>query len=692
MPSTEPHQVISCQSPLSRLGVDMSVFKSVAGPRPGVESVPASAVGWGVRSHPGSGSDGAPGASAAALPRASDLPSFPSFLERAGLAGALAGTVAVLLLVARNGLAPVQKPLSFGLVLWKWYVLFDVALAVPAALAAWAAARALAPRVPPFSGLPRLALAVAGLAFLAVAFVFNPRALVALGSLRGPEAFRRLMPVAFVVAVLGLLGAALLPLARRAAVRLLAVLTAAVCAAALRPMAAKALGSERPAFASRGLGERLLVVGVDGADWDYIEPLMARGEMPHLATLRARGAWARLESLKPTVSPIIWTSIFTGRRPERHGITGFTSLRLMGVDNALPELRPVRALGFWSLYWLLEHFDQVMKKPVTSDSRRVPAFWNVASAYGSPVNVVGFWATWPAEPVLGNLVSDRTHLWPLQSPERAARPDRVTYPESLYGEIAGRIIRPDQVTLADARRFMDVTEAEFDVMRKAEPAFREWDVMKQFKDIFSAFETTRRVALDVVDRGRARYGVPPDTLVYFQIVDHLCHTSLRCSELEARRRCSVEDERRFGRVVSEAYRAVDAALGDLLRAFGPGDVVVLSDHGWEVQTGEDGPIYNHGGAPDGILVAAGPALRPGKVEGLSVYDVMPLLLHLKGFAVADDLVGKVPERVLAPEFLARRPVERIATYGKRDDLEPAPAALAVDDEMLERLRALGYIR
>ena len=69
---------------------------------------------------------------------------------------------------------------------------------------------------------------------------------------------------------------------------------------------------------------KVVLVGWDAADWKVIHPLMDAGRMPHLRALVERGAMANLATLKPVLSPMLWTSIATGKRPCDHGILGFT--------------------------------------------------------------------------------------------------------------------------------------------------------------------------------------------------------------------------------------------------------------------------------------------------------------------------------------------------------------------------------
>ena len=73
---------------------------------------------------------------------------------------------------------------------------------------------------------------------------------------------------------------------------------------------------------------RVLVVGIDGASWNVLDPMIERGELPHLAALAERGVTADLETVEPVTSPVVWTSIATGRTPEAHGVTDFLKTRL----------------------------------------------------------------------------------------------------------------------------------------------------------------------------------------------------------------------------------------------------------------------------------------------------------------------------------------------------------------------------
>jgi predicted AlkP superfamily phosphohydrolase/phosphomutase len=112
---------------------------------------------------------------------------------------------------------------------------------------------------------------------------------------------------------------------------------------------------------------RIALIGLDGGDWSVIDPLIAAGELPHLAGLLARGRGAVLRSIEPIASPVVWTSIFTGRPPEQHGIVGWTQAH--------------------------------------AANRRTGVLWEMAGAAGLASLVVNVPGTWPPTSVDGALIS-----------------------------------------------------------------------------------------------------------------------------------------------------------------------------------------------------------------------------------------------------------------------------------------------
>src|SRR5437762_9769649 len=161
---------------------------------------------------------------------------------------------------------------------------------------------------------------------------------------------------------------------------------------------------------------RVLVLGLDGMDPQVVALSMAEDKMPNFAKLRQEGAYGRLGSSPPLLSPIIWTTIATGKPPEQHGIGHFVA-----VNEKTGE-----------------------QLPVTSQMRRVKAIWNILSDAGRRVAVVGWWATWPAETVRGTIVSDHVCYHYLLSDGAAeeGRAPGITFPAEAQAELAPLIRRP----------------------------------------------------------------------------------------------------------------------------------------------------------------------------------------------------------------------------------------------------------
>jgi predicted AlkP superfamily phosphohydrolase/phosphomutase len=93
----------------------------------------------------------------------------------------------------------------------------------------------------------------------------------------------------------------------------------------------------------------VLVVGLDGATFDIIHPLVREGRLPNLARLMKEGAWGTLRSTAPPISPTAWTTFATGKNPGRHGVFDF---RHLSHDYEW-QVRPRQQHGHKSLWRLL---------------------------------------------------------------------------------------------------------------------------------------------------------------------------------------------------------------------------------------------------------------------------------------------------------------------------------------------------
>jgi len=125
--------------------------------------------------------------------------------------------------------------------------------------------------------------------------------------------------------------------------------------------------------------KKVILIGLDSADWSVIRPLMELGMMPGFKKLVEGGVSGNIETLSPSFSPMLWTSIATGKTADKHGILGFVE----------PES------------------DGTGIRPVSSTSRKCRAIWNILHNQGYKTNVVGWWPSHPAEPINGVMVSNQ---------------------------------------------------------------------------------------------------------------------------------------------------------------------------------------------------------------------------------------------------------------------------------------------
>lgn len=506
-------------------------------------------------------------------------------------------------------------------------------------------------------------------------------------------------------------------------------------------------GCGAPPPDSAGVGSRLVVIGIDSASWELLDPAIEAGELPHLAALRERGFAAELETVEPLFSPPNWTSIATGASPERHGITSFFADR-----------RHVR----------------------------VPAVWERLAAGGLRVGVYDYLVTWPPRALPGGAMipgwlrrDDRT--WPAELAARLGKPPYVYEVIDMGGldEIVDATRRELREKPADLNLLVETLDLDVGFV-----SFYAFDVISH--RFFHAYapelydppiaveprfagiipETLRRVdaavgeitaTLDredsvivVSDHGSSASD-PVARMWGYDASWILAQTGLEeaagveainafifavfkvaagpdaaeaVDRLEAFVRSirtpsgeSFFDVRAFRDPVgsiAEAEPWQAEVMAPRLPAFGfvfasviPEVMDELWPGGEVMVAGETGTVrtvalerlvaphdFTGDHDPTAFFLAAGPAVARGLPRGrLSVLDVAPLVLYLAGQPLTDDLEGRLPTEILDPGWLADHPV-RILAADEAPRLPPeADVALdgAESEEIRERLRALGYL-
>jgi hypothetical protein len=443
-----------------------------------------------------------------------------------------------------------------------------------------------------------------------------------------------------------------------------------------------------PALAAAAAGprSRVLVVGLDGASWDRIERGVAAGRLPTFERLVLGGRRAPLGTLYPTHSPLIWNTIATGVPPDEHGIEDFYLTQLPRLDVEL--LRIPHSLDL--LEDALQGIGELRRVPVTSGLRRRKALWNLADEAGLRSAVIGFWASWPPEPLRhGVVVSDHASLarrreWLDRGKTSTLTAGSTTHPRELEAELAPFQRSPDSVTREELARFLPVDDA----------LWREFQAVREFsKEVdLSAFRSSHLNDAFYLAAARRLWDAKrPDLLfVYARAIDELSHFFYEAGVPEAAQLGrSPEEIARYGGVVDRVYEWTDAELAPLVDAVdrdGDAVLIVVSDHGWEREA--DGG-YNHNLRPPGILLVYGAGVCARDCPPLgdaTVFDVAPTVLERLRLPISEELRG----RPLVEAFDEARPVVRVAAYGRALG-RARNVASDVDEALTEKLEALGYV-
>jgi hypothetical protein len=487
---------------------------------------------------------------------------------------------------------------------------------------------------------------------------------------------------------------------------------------------------------------RVAVIGIDGADWRVIDPLLESGDLPHLQALIDRGVHGTLISTEPSISSVVWTSIFSGATPEQHGIVDWQSS--------------------------------------VSTNRRVPLLWELVTASGGRSIVVNVPGTWPPAELSGvmvagfplpQLVAQQTLGGQfvgtvLSSPARAGSVPTISLQNEPVRLTLGRVplearsrVRHALVELAARKHWLGETVSvelvhlggdrftvdgrPIDLQAGRWSAPLALDVsgdagsfrLRRLEDgslyatppFQSSLAPRYPIATGLPDPGRLSeegnyivegggWKAAADPDLREAVFEHLVHVHERHAAVA---RDLARDEwdlfacvytltdrvqhafwpfhdpagfespapagelRAHGDKVREAYRLIDAEIG-LLRPLLPEDVtlLVLSDHG----TAPD-PARGCGGhRKEGIFILSGPSIvRAAERRRMSIYDIGPTLLAGLGLPLDANFEGTPQVDLFSGDVHDLRRVDGYLSAPARSrSREVAPTTI-------EQLRSLGYV-
>jgi len=417
-----------------------------------------------------------------------------------------------------------------------------------------------------------------------------------------------------------------------------------------------------------GPGRPVFLIGIDGATWKIIDPLIEEGRLPNFKRLIESGTRGEMQSVLPMESPLIWTSIATGKGADKHGIAG----------------------------WAVEG------KPVASTMRKVKALWNILGERGFTVGLNGYLATWPAEEVNGYNFSYRGYFTPDYEGYIKQEQRKTMHPPELlddYGPFWSWQPHSEE-NFRQLKRFVNIEiNPEYSELPEESPEYTaNFLIDKRLLWVYPRDESTLRLAIYLQKKRPVDF-----TAVYFQGIDFLGHVFWKYTfPEEFSETVNPTEIEMLGKAIPAYYEYIDECLGRLLEVLpDSANIIILSDHGFrqwptENRAPEHSQYWyltgNH--ELESILILHGPDIKKGhRIDDCNVLDITPTILYLFGLPIGEDMDGQVLTEAISKDFIDTNPYLTIPTYeNDSDSPESAPRANAADREEIERLRSLGYIR
>ncbi len=417
---------------------------------------------------------------------------------------------------------------------------------------------------------------------------------------------------------------------------------------------------------------RLILLGLDGADWEIINTFISEGKLPTFKKLKEEGTWGYLQSLEPSLSPMLWTTIATGKSPDEHGIVDF-------------------------LVWDEEKKERL---PVTTRHRKAPAIWNIFTHHGIKSGVFNWLVTWPAEKIQGVLLSDRLgyHIFPRVIGSRLGL-EQVSFPRDYAEKKKKLFFSPEKISYRETKEFIHISEDEF----KEQFKVGEYDVQNPDLNIrlaLATFKTFKNFALDYWKKES-----PPFMSLYFDIPDTLMHTFMEYAPPKLER-VSNEKFEKYKYAVEATHRKIDDLLAEILDEIdSETHLMIVSDHGFKwggerpavpAMIGKNAEVEWHD--DEGIILFYGKQFQNGKqIVATDLYDIVPTILSFFHLPLAEDFQGTIISSAFKPEFFNPASIRYVASYKDipfgvaSEELAQLKRDKTIDNATKEKLASLGYI-
>lgn len=350
---------------------------------------------------------------------------------------------------------------------------------------------------------------------------------------------------------------------------------------------------------------RTVILGIDGATFDIINPLIERGELKNLKSLIDTGTKGFLRSTIPSYTPVAISSFLTGMNPGKHGIFDFT---ITNHNNY-----------------------ETFKNLANSSTIKAPTIWELFGKTDKKIISFLFPLSYPPQPVNGIMVSK-------VKPE-IMKTKPFTYPESLKNELFAHLGNVDYSRMPFSA----------DVRRKYRSSSKDF-FSRSLSNLYYKFEKEKEAIRYLMSKHEWDL-----LMLYFNNTDLTQHWFWKFMDTSHPLYDSGRSE--YSEEIFNIYKAIDAFIGELLSKIGNDvNLLIFSDHGF-------GPLYykfqlNNWLMDKGLLV-----IKPGKRKRLTV--ARRNLKELSRRFGLGELVKVLPGRIKGISF----PVPRMTNIPLREIID-----------------------
>lgn len=409
---------------------------------------------------------------------------------------------------------------------------------------------------------------------------------------------------------------------------------------------------------------KVVLIGVDGANWPTLDPLIEQGKLPFWKSLKEQTAWTNLETFRPTKSSVVWTSIATGKRMEKHGILDFTYLNKNNIEV-----------------------------PFSGAERREPAFWQILDSFKKKSIIVNWFVTHPPDKINGIMVSDVFRMVMYRKKDKMDQYKNSVHPGIYFHKLVKLGDRNYERVLKNAG--IPDYPAKYTELHEG-ANFKNVPILKTFRalavqDNFAATvakELFRTKDFDMF----ASYIRMPDLIQHFST--RMFTKEYNKEVVEALKSGKMTPEKHkevinnIAKIIEPAYTFAEDLIKNLMsfKKYEDAYFIICSDHGFSLYPGG----YNHYDLPEhmtpppGILMVKGPDVKTGHFSSpASVYDITPTILNLFNVPVGKNMDGKVLSSIFKKNRRIKYKTYKLKSQKKRDS--------KVDQDTMDQLKSIGYI-